>query len=392
MKDHLFFGNAFCAVEHSFDSEGNEVFYCLQLIKKKKELVVTNADSFFKLEDVFLHLKKINQSHLVLILNNKQVLSKEVNTIKDNATLMFKSAFPTLSLQNFYSQIEESPDTSFISIVRKNQVEELVDEYKDKSLVILDVFLGNLSSSSILSMIQSEKVFTSNSELIIDKDKIQTIETRKFNTSSYVINGLKINNAHLLSLGAIVNFYLYKNTNYKKDVVANFKDGKIFNLSYKVILGVIFLLVLINFLFFNSYNKEVNKLTSELEVKKGAKLTLKMLNENLDKKKKLLSELQNSFSYSVAKYSDQIVADIPKSIILKEINYQPLKGTLTEGKEAKFKIKVIEVKGSLHSYTEFTDWIDAIEKKKWVKKLLELTTGKDKRKNSSNFHILILIK
>ncbi|WP_075343319.1 hypothetical protein [Tenacibaculum agarivorans] len=391
LKDHLFFGNTYCAVEYSFDSEGNEVLYCLQLTKSKGELLLANSDKFFTTESLFEHLKKIDQKHLVVLLNNKQVLSKSVTTLDDNETRIFKSAFPTLSLQDFYLQIEESPNTSFISIVRQDYVQQILEEFNSNDLKVLDIALGNLSISSIIPMISSNDVFTSNAKLTLEQNAIQSI-SKHFQVNDYDINGLHITSEYLLSLGAIVNFYLYNTTQYKKELVSSFKDQKLFNLGYKVALGVIFILVLINFLFFNNYNTKVNQLSQELEIKKDAKLTLKKLNDNVTKKKKLVAELQNSSSFSVAKYTDQIVTSIPKSIVLTEINYQPLVGVLKEGKEAKFKGKEIEVKGVLNDYVEFTNWIDEIEKKEWVEKLLELSTEKEKRKKNTNFHLLILIK
>ncbi|TCP23321.1 hypothetical protein EV195_10945 [Tenacibaculum skagerrakense] len=392
MKDRLFFGNTFCAVEHSFDSDGNEEFHCLQLFKQKNELVLKNSESFNSLENLFSYLKEIKQEHLVLVVNNNQVLSKSIPFVEPNKELVFKNAYPTLVKSNFYAQVSYSNTDSFISIVRNDYVEKLVKEYQSKAIDVLDVVLGSLSVTNISDVIEETEVYTSNAEVTLLDEQIHLIKNKSFNDATYTINGLKIQSSYVLSLGAIVSFYLQKAIFFSENNVTQFKEKKTFNLGYKLVLGVIFLMVLVNFLFFSSYNKEVAKLREQLEIKTGAKLRLKEISVSLEKKRKLLSELQNSSLFSVSKYADQIVEEIPNSVVLSEINYQPIEGTIRKEKEVKFKVKEIEIKGVLNNYNEFTSWIDKIEQKKWVNQLLELSTEKDKRKKNSSFHVLIRVK
>lgn len=392
MKDRLFFGNSFCAVEHTFDSQGNEEFHCLQLTKRKNELELTNSSSFTDINSVFSYLKSIKQEHIVLVVNNNQVLSKSISVVEPSKTLVFKNAYPTLSYNDFYAQVAYSESDSWISIVRNSYITQLVGEYANNSITVLDIHLGNISMNSIAKMIDYNEVFTSNARVTIEEGKLESIEYKRFDSYSYDINGIKFRSAYVLSLASIVDFYIKKNTHFNPNYLTDYKDKKVFNLGYKLALGVIFALVLVNFLFFNNYNKNVNSLQQELEVKRGAKKKLKAISVSLDKKRKLLSELQNSSLFSVSKYSDQIVAEIPKSVVLTEINYQPIKGAIREGKETNFQIKEIEVIGVLNEYEEFTSWIDNIERKTWVNQLVELSTEKDKRKKNSNFHIVIRIK
>ncbi|MFY7669769.1 hypothetical protein ACOSP6_01640 [Tenacibaculum sp. MEBiC06402] len=392
MKDRLFFGNTFCAVEHSFDSEGNEEFHCLQLSKQKNELVLKNSESFNSLENLFSYLKEIKQEHLVLVVNNNQVLSKSIPFVEPNKELVFKNAYPTLVKSNFYAQVSYSNTNSFISIVRNDYVEKLVREYQSNAIDVVDVLIGSLSVSAISDVIEETEVYTSNAKVTLLDKQIHLIENKSFDVSIYTINGLKIQSSYVLSLGAIVSFYLQKGIFFSENNVTQFKEKKTFNLGYKLVLGVIFLMVLVNFLFFSSYNKEVAKLQEQLEIKTGAKLRLKEISVSLEKKRKLLSELQNSSLFSVSKYADQIVEEIPNSVVLSEINYQPIEGTIRKEKEVKFKVKEIEIKGVLNNYNEFTSWIDKIEQKKWVNQLLELSTEKDKRKKNSSFHVLIRVK
>lgn len=392
MKDRLFFSNLFCAVEYTFDSDGIEQFHTLQLTKKKNELILTNSKTFTDVNSVFSHLKSIKQEHIVLVVNNNQVLSKSINIVEPNSNKVFKNAYPTLSYNDFYIQVAYSEHDSWISIVRNSYITQLVGEYAKHDISVLEVHLGNVSISSIVEMIDYKEVFTSNAMVTIDEGKLQAIKYKQFDSYNYAVNGIKFHSKYILSLASIVDFYIKKNQHFNPNYLSDYKDKKVFNLGYKLALGLIFTMVLVNFLFFNNYNKNVNSLEQELEIKRGAKTKLKAISINLNKKRKLLSELQNSRLLSVSKYSDQIVAEIPKSVLLTEINYQPIVGRIRKGKATNFNIKEIEVKGVLHNYVEFTRWIDNIERKPWVNQLVKLSTEKDKRKKSSNFDLIIRIK
>ncbi|AUC13872.1 hypothetical protein BTO06_01310 [Tenacibaculum sp. SZ-18] len=392
MKDRLLYGNTYGAVEHSFDSNGREEFHFLQLRKIKNELTVEDSKSFLSIEDVINYLKKIRQVHLVLVINNNQVLSKSIPIVETKKDLVFKSAYPTLVRNDFHAQVAYSKSTSFISIARNQYLNQVVQEYSSKEIDILDVFLGNLSLLNIGELIEDANIYTSNAKILIENTYIEEIDGRKFHKEVYNINGLKIQNSYLLSLAAIVGFYIKGNIHFSNEYFKRFKEKRKFNIGYKLALGIIFSLVLINFLYFNNYNKKVNDLQQELELKKDVKVKLKKISVTLGKKRKLLSELENSSLISVSKYTDQIVQNIPESVVLKEINYQPIKGTLRKGKEVVFKEGEIEVKGVLNNYDEFTSWIDSIEQKKWISQLLKLATEKEKRKKGSSFHILIQLK
>ncbi len=392
MKDRLFFGNAYSAVEHSFDAEGREEFHFLRLSKKKNELIIIEEKSFNSFEKLLEYLSSKSQDHLVLVINNNQVLSKFIPVLESNEEIVFKSAYPTLTRNDFHSQIEYSKSNSFISITRKDYLNKLIKQYSESKIDVLDVFLGNLSVTSIIEFLDENDFYSSNSRISISDSALEVITRKQFSENLYNINGLKVQNTHLLSFGAVIGFYIKNTIHYSDEYFKSFKEKKKFNFGYKLALGTLFVLVLSNFLIFNSYNKKVNNLQQELEIKEGARSKLKEISLSLTKKRKLFSELKNSSLFSVSKFTDQIVANIPESIVLNEINYQPLKGTIKKYKEVKFRVNEIEVKGVLNNYDDFTRWIDDLERKDWVLQLLELVTEKEKRKIGSSFHILIRIK
>ncbi|SNR15456.1 hypothetical protein [Tenacibaculum jejuense] len=392
MKDRLFFGNILSAVEYSFDSDGNEIYIHLQLEKKKQKLEIKDSRRFFNQDELLQFLKESSIRHTILVLNNKQVLSKSIETKNELEEIIFKRAFPSLPSKEFYKRILPTNTGTYLSVVRESYVASVIKEFANININVLDVLLGNTAFSSLVSIIENGEISTSNTKLTLANSAVTSVATKKFTNEDYKINGLQINNQYILSLSAIVYFYLNKEVSYKQEYFTAYLEKKKFNLGYKIILGIIFFLVLLNFIYFNNYNTEVNRLTQQLEIKKDGKRKLIDLKSNVKKKRKLLSELQNSSAFSVAKYSDQIVSEIPKSILLSELIYQPLNRVLKKGKETSFKIKEIEVKGVFNNYIEFTSWIDNLEKKDWVKQLLELTTEKAKRKKNSNFHILILIE
>ncbi len=390
LKDSLIYGKIYCAIEHSFNEEGNDIFFCLLISKNKNELIITKEETFHSIEKVISFLKNENQKHIVLIINNNQVLSKKI-TLVDTQEIAFKSSFSTLSREDFYTQIYNSNEETFISITRKSFLDTLIEKYSTDGISVLDFSIDSLSLNSISDIIVQKEIFTSNSKISLFDHQIKNITSKQYTSQFYDVNGLKIENKYILGLSTIVNFHLLKSS-FQTNIYSEFKDKKIFQLIYKTALITLFVVLLINFLTFNSYYNKTNTLNQRLLINKDTKQKFSELKNDLDKKKRLLNELQNSTSVSVSKYIDQIALNIPKSLTLGLINYQPLTSTLKKDKEVTFSDKIIEIKGTLKNNMEFSNWVDEMEVKDWIENISINSIEKNLKKKNSNFHLLITLK
>ena len=112
LKKILTYGVTYSAIEHTNDSKNKEMFSFLQLIKKRKELLVKSRGSYFDNESLVTCLKQLK--HVFVVINNQQVLSKEESFTKDTPELITQRAFPNIALTDFYYEVYSNENKSFI--------------------------------------------------------------------------------------------------------------------------------------------------------------------------------------------------------------------------------------------------------------------------------------
>ncbi|RSC92199.1 hypothetical protein [Tenacibaculum singaporense] len=389
LKDWFLYNNRFCAVEHTFNPKGEESYHFLQLRKKGKELLLDSKKTFSTYEELISFLKESKQQQIVLVFNNLQVLTKNINK-PENYQNIFQLAYPNLNSTEFYYQYEKTNGNIFLAVTRKSYIDNLIELYTSNQISVLDFSLGNLSVFEIANLFQTTEVTTSNSKILIEHEKVINITSKHFNNKNYDINGLNIDSNSLLSLGIIISFYLKTNFYHNKTHFDSFKNKVIFNKGYKTALSFCLVILFINFLFFSSYYKEVTKLNSYIEINNSTKENLKLLSDEVIEKEKLLNQIQNYSSISIAKYIDEITCTTPNTILLTELNYQPFLNTIKEEKEIKNELKTIRISGNFKSNSDISNWVDIIEKLTWVKEVSRLKI--ENTKQTSKFHFSIIIK
>ncbi|CAL2107992.1 conserved hypothetical protein [Tenacibaculum sp. 190524A02b] len=392
LKERLLYGNTYCSVEHTITENGKEVFYVLLLTKKNKELVIKETADFYNQEEVINFLKENKQQHIVLVINNQQVLTKTVESVEESFKVL-QRAYSNLNLKDFYSQIKTASNKSFVTLARKSYVDEVINSYQIKGITPLDFSLGNLSLFSLTGVFSNkESIYTSNAKVYLENNQLISIATKQFSEENYLVNGLTLKNNKLLTLGAIVDLYLSKQVYQGKERIDEFVSKTIFTKGFKAALIAFFVALLFNFIAFNSYYSKVQKLSDQLDLYRDNKEKLTSIQETVLEKKKFLQEIQNYSSTSYAKYIDQISNFVPTSILLTEFNFQPFTATIKEGKEISNQLHQINIKGVLKKENEFSNWIDAIEKIDWVKEVSKLAIDNDKKNRFSKFNITITIK
>jgi Tfp pilus assembly protein PilN len=76
---------------------------------------------------------------------------------------------------------------------------------------------------------------------------------------------------------------------------------------------------------------------------------------------------------------DAVAKTVPNTILLNEMNFQPLIGAVKKRKEIKFEKDKIIVEGSSKYNADFTNWIATLEKKTWIKNITIVDYKKTKK-------------
>ncbi len=389
LRQKLTYGSRFCAIEHATNTE----FYLLGLEKKKKELVIFQKKEFKDQEEVFAALK--GQKHVYLIINNEQVLTKKVDFRHIAKESVVKAAFPNISLNDFYFEVTENEVSSTVSICRKEVIDKTVKAYVEKGISVIQFSLANNNFENLLPFLNDFQFHTSNTLFDVVDHKIVDWKKSKPVAKTYDINGLIVDSNQLLPLAGILSYYngVDRNTEEKtqSQLVKEYQQKRFFQLGIRFGLGFLFVLLLVNFLVFSSYRNKVSDLTSELTLNETYKKQLISLTDVVDKKKKLVESINSVSNSKVIWYFDEISQSVPKTLLLSEINYQPLTRPEREGKPLIFTNDLIIVKGISKDNSDFTQWISELEEMKWIEKVSFQNYGTQKTSVTS-FDFTIQLK
>jgi Tfp pilus assembly protein PilN len=390
MKRYLTYGHRFCAVEHAH----NNSYQVLELTKKRRELVISKQENYTSQKAVFESLK--NKKHLFLILNNEQILFKSIPlTAGISEDRLVKTAFPTIVLEDFYVEVLKNNTTSFIAICRKDVIDTLIQEYAAKGIFVIDFSLGNLAVKNVQSYLQESQISTSNACIILENNKIETIEIKTPIQEIYHINGLEIPSKYILVLAGVLSYYSNEIYTYssaiKKRLTNVYKQHRFFALGLQSSLGFLFGLLLINYLVFINYQKKVSELQTEVLINESYKKQLTSLNDLVTKKKKIVESISSASNSRAIWYVNEISKTVPSSLYLDEIKYQPLEKPIKDEKPIVFKNDEITVKGISRNDEDLIAWKSSLEKQTWVEQISFMNYGKGKTRKTS-FDFIIHIK
>ncbi|QTE21141.1 PilN domain-containing protein [Polaribacter cellanae] len=384
----IIYGNTFSAVEFA----EKDKLHILQLKKKKDEFIITRnleVDNFEELSQELNNLK-----HLFLVLNNEQVLSKKVISSQKEPITILRTAFPNLSLNDFYYQVHSSETCSFVSIVRKTVVNMLITKFQKAGISIIDFSIGNIGIQSLTSYLDNNKFFTSNAAVHIENNNIKEIEKTEVEKENYSVNDLEVSNTKLLSLAGIISYYTETSLSLiSKELKTAYQQKRFFDVGLKLGSGLLLFALIINFMFFSNYRDKVSSLTNDLQLQSTYKKQLNTLLKKVNQKKTLVESIQSGSNTDVSKYLDNLGSSVPNTVLLSKIEYQPLEGVLKSDKEISFKKHTIIVRGNAKENNDFTNWIAFLEKKDWIENISIIAYGKGKKENKlSAFEFLITFK
>ena len=376
------------AVEHAQKGK----YTALKLFKNKKALRISKSTTDNSFEAIVKTVQ--GQKHLVLIINNEEVLSKTIARTSAAPISMVKNTFPTIKTNDFYYQIHSTEVSSFIAIVRKKVVDQLIEKYRKEGIAVVDFLIGNLAIPHIQEFISHETLYTSNARIKFEAHQIVGIQKEVVLNEYYTINNLTVSNHEVLALGGIIAYYFKNSSELMKPTLAtNYIQKQYFNWGVRAGLGVVMGILLINVLFFSTYSKQVEKLSGELQISETYKNQLHSLQNKVLQKKRLVQRVNASAKRHTSAYFDEIGLTTPNNVLLSQIWYQPITGKLKDNQQLITKNNHIIITGIAKEDQAFAEWIAVLEKKSWISEVRIKSYGKGLKLNSvSSFELALNIK
>ena len=108
-------------------------------------------------------------------------------------------------------------------------------------------------------------------------------------------------------------------------------------------------------------------------------------------KQKMVDDLLKTNESKSSFYVNEIIHSLPTTVLLKELDYQPLQKRIKADKKIELDENTIVISGSSNSSEIFSNWISQLGKMEWVFKVDIINYGLDS-KTVSDFTIKIKLK
>ncbi|MCB4797213.1 hypothetical protein [Neotamlana laminarinivorans] len=396
LKTLILFKKRFIGIELTTNTH-KDIYHFSVLKKVKNTLDIVNTGTCNTKEE--LNTAGIFKKPFYLVINTKQVLTKPITHGKHlNAEELIHQVFPNIDLESFYYEISQPKHLqhALVSICRKTYVNDIINELTSLNLHPFSVSLGHTHLINYSEFIEDPFIYTSNSKINLHTSPLLEITSNPSKAYSYNINGLSSSSKHILSLFSALHLYLGLHDVLSNLTVLNstlynrFSRERFLNVFLKSSLGFILLSLLLNFLIFNHYFQKNNHLEQTLQVNEASKTKLLELNAQVEKSKVMIDDVLKSKVSKSSFYINAITTSLPSSILLRELNYQPLQKTIKVNRPIAVHYGSVLVFGDSHSSNAFSQWINTLENLEWVKQL-EILHYSDQNKNHSSFGIKILI-
>lgn len=393
-KTYLSYGNRFCGVEHGCHN-GQEAFYATVLKRNKKNVSVENYFEGTDFEGIVSRLNK--KQPVFLVANNDHVLTKRIESAQTEALKLAHNAFPNINLDDFFYEIISQGTSHLVSICRKAYVEGLVLDYKGHGFPVIGISLGNGLVAGIASFLDSASIVTSNACITMDMGVVASIEKKNIeDIVFYNVNGLRANNFQLLSLAAALDIILERfqpMTNFgtfKLSLKNDYRQTRFFSVFIKF--GLLFILcgLLINFFVYSLYFEDVNALQQTSQMNQTIKLKLLELSESVNKSQKMVNDMLKGNSSKSSFYVDAIIQGLPSTILLTDLNYQPLLKRIKSGQLVVIDNNTLLVSGESSHSASFSKWIADMEAIDWIRKV-EILHYEDASALVSSFSLKLII-
>lgn len=390
----LLLGKQYIGIEH-FSLNNEEKRAILLVEKRKEELVIVKKDRISFSET--LPEKWDKTLPFFLIVNSNQVIQKEVHGIDDSNEKLLHKGFPNTNWDEFYFEIWRLKTKSIIAISRKNYVEELLSNYQKQGISIAGISLGICSIAEISSYSDATELFTNHQTISWNEENPIITSNTSALDSTYNINGLAIQNSHILAFAGILRVLLNGTTNtgnlinYSHDLFENYNQRSFFSKGLKIMIGALLTILLINFLVFNHYFKLAEETSENLLLSKSS------LEEVIKTKQRIQAKelkVKNVVAMTASQSSlviNEITKRIPQSILLTELVYHPLEKKIKPEEPIITQDKILMLSGTTIDNTAFTHWVEAMEQLKWMNQVVITHFGKNDL-NETAFSIKLILK
>ncbi|KFF12008.1 PilN domain-containing protein [Flavobacterium hydatis] len=387
-------GKQYIGIEHF--TLNNEEKVALLLVENKKEgLVIEKKDKVNytgKIAD-----KWDKKLPFFLIINTNQVIQKEVTGVEASDEKLLHKAFPNTNWDEFYFEIWRLKTKSIVAITRKSYLDDLLSHYAEQKIIVAGISLGICSIAEILNYTNEKKFFTNNQIVITEEGSQIITPSIEDLEATYTINELSIHNTHLLPFSGLLRLITNNTQNTGSSIIHsealydNYNQKVFFSKSLKIMIGIVLAILVVNFFCFSHYYKLVQNTSETLLVNESSLGNVSTIKQRIQAKEQKVKSITDRTSSQSSLVINEITKRIPQSILLNELIYDPLVKKIKPEEAIVTEERVITISGTTLDNNAFTNWVETIEKLKWIDNAVITHFGKNDL-NETEFSIKLTLK
>ena len=365
---NILYGSTFGAIE-AFSEEGVDSYAWTITDRKKGELDVRKEGVTKNTEEL---MKVLAGLPVVLCINTKQVIHKEIEDTDASDKKLLHKAFPNISQNEFYFSIWRRESSSVVAICRRSYATELLASL-GKNINVIAIYIGITPVAGLAPFGLPERLSTTSHDLYTGR-QFGIVQPGSENKPPANINGLAIQSTAIIGFAGIVSFL------FPSGITGNIVQDNdtreeawlqraLFNLMLKSGAAVLLALLLVNFIVFSHYFDKVNALSEKVELDKAGLQGVVRLRERVKEKEALVRGI-SAIQSKVSPFVNDLVKDLPASVLLTSLEYHPLVRKLKEGEAMEIQDSIITINGAVKNVADFNAWT---ERKQMLKNVAGVT-------------------
>jgi hypothetical protein len=290
---------------------------------------------------------------------------------------LIEYCFSTIDLKTVYYTSKNEGDSYFLSLIRKEKLNEFVSELKKHDLAPTTVYFGQSNITVLGKYIeQSNNSIETGGLLFNFKDRVLS-SISKVDTEEpkyYTIGDEQIESDYIVAFSTALIYFgqndgiqscndTYSlNQYYTSDRLYK----QLYNISWKSAVGFLFVVLLINFFLFDKLNKRNNELLQNIyQLEKGRDVKIQKAIQTKEEMK-ILSEFGFLYQYTYTQYVDELSNSLLNGMYFNELKINPQINGKTNKKIA-FNTGKISLEGKNLKKAGIDKYKESINNKKWVK-------------------------
>ena len=392
-------GQAAFGVELVLSSKENYTLIALELMLKKDALEVSRRLVDLTLSD--LAEQNTKRVPVYLSVGGKGVIHKKVKMdayTKEQDLL--SQVLPNASITDFYiQQTLLSVNECWVSLVRKDVLDGLIEEIASVGLFGVQIYLGPFVVGNTIQLIDEPVLLTTTHELLLEENKIIQLESLASVSSGaeYRIEGETINSHELVAFSSALSHFVEAGNilPITTQKITTMKEEYLHKNKYVVVgfslLIFFFLVTITNMLIGNSYQQTNNELQYEVNSKKQYVKELEMLREAVAIKEQFVKNSGVAQAAKISYYADQVALTIPESIQLNQLFVNPLEKRINKAEDIQFRYNKIKVTGTVSKSIELNNWVKALKKYRWTGDIQIISFVQENLRTAGEFEIAVNI-